>query len=171
MGGSSKAIVSGRHSATIEGDFVVFLIGARANRWWRLDRVVPIVKAFRHMQRELARHPELGCLGAETRLGRTILSVQYWRSYEHLERFARDETLPHLEPWRRFNRTVAKSGDIGIYHETFLVKADQYEAIYVDMPPTLLARAVGFSPIAAKGHSSRRRLGRDESNEPFVPVG
>jgi hypothetical protein len=66
---------------------------------------------------------------------------------------------------------VAKTGDIGIYHETFLVKADQYEAIYVDMPPTLLARAVGFSPIAAKGHSSRRRLGRDESNEPFVPVG
>jgi hypothetical protein len=97
--------------------------------------------------------------------------VQYWRSYEHLERFARDETLPHLEPWRRFNRMVAKTGDIGIYHETFLVKADQYEAIYVDMPPTLLARAVGFSPIAAKGHSSRRRLGRDESNEPFVPVG
>mgnify|MGYP003349733244 CR=1 FL=1 len=87
-----------------------------------------------------------------------------------LFRSARDETLPHLEPWRRFNRMVAKTGDIGIYHETFLVKADQYEAVYVDMPPLLLARAVGFSSISEKGHNSRRRLGREESNEPFVPL-
>ena len=29
--------------------------------------------------------------------------VQYWRSYEDLERFARNPDDPHLPAWRRFN--------------------------------------------------------------------
>lgn len=44
--------------------------------------------------------------------------VQYWRSFEHLERFARNPELAHLPAWKRFNRAVGGSGDVGIWHET-----------------------------------------------------
>lgn len=43
--------------------------------------------------------------------------VQYWRSFEQLERFARDPSLNHLEPWKRFNRAVGADGSVGIWHE------------------------------------------------------
>ena len=39
--------------------------------------------------------------------------------FESLDRFARDTDRPHLEPWRRFNRAVRDSGDVGIWHETY----------------------------------------------------
>lgn len=32
----------GRHSATIDGDFVVFLIGARVNSLWSWPKFVPV---------------------------------------------------------------------------------------------------------------------------------
>jgi hypothetical protein len=50
------------------------------------------------MQRELAARPELGCL-------------------DDLDRFSRDPELSHLDAWRRFNRAVSDSGDVGIWHE------------------------------------------------------
>ena len=49
------------------------------------------------------------------------LTLCYFRSPEHLYRFAKDTSLPHLEPWRRFNRKVGSSGDVGVWHETYRV--------------------------------------------------
>jgi len=43
-----------------------------------------------------------------------------------LDRFAEDTDLPHLEPWRRFNRAVRASGDVGIWPETFKVRAGEF---------------------------------------------
>jgi Domain of unknown function (DUF4188) len=40
--------------------------------------------------------------------------VQYWRSFEDLDRFARAADDPHPPAWRRFNRTVRATGDMGI---------------------------------------------------------
>jgi len=54
---------------------------------------------------------------------RRIGLVQSWRSFEQLERFARDPALAHQEPWRRFDREVGAGGGVGIWHETFLVEA------------------------------------------------
>ena len=112
------------------------------------------------MLRELRRHPELGLLGAELGLlhgGPAV--VQYWRSFEHLGRFARDPASLHLPVWRWFNRTVKGSGDVGIWHETDLVRAGGYEAIYGGMPRVGLAAAGGHVTIARRGESATERVG------------
>jgi hypothetical protein len=69
----------------------VFLIGMRLNRPWKLHHWWPVLAGMRRMLAELARHPEPGLLGAGTGVlhgGPAV--VQYWRGFEHLERFARD---------------------------------------------------------------------------------
>ena len=151
----------GRYSAEIEGDFVVFLIGMRLNRPWKLHQWWPVFVGMRRMLAELARHPERGLLGAGTGVlhgGPAV--VQYWRSFEHLERFARDPANLHLPAWRWFNRAVKGSGDVGIWHETYLVRAGGYETIYGAMPRVGLAAAGGHVPIAQRGQSAAERVGR-----------
>lgn len=69
----------GRWSGEIDDDFVVFLIGMRINRPWRVDRWLPVARAMGPMQAELAQRPELGCLHTENWFGRTTLALQYWR--------------------------------------------------------------------------------------------
>src|SRR5215510_9198462 len=136
----------GRWTAQIEGDFVVFLIGARTNSKWQAFRSVADLGARRgmgHMLEYLTEHPEKGLLGYET-AGFTV--IQYWRSFEHLEAFAKDEDDPHLEVWRNYWRRVGKSGRAGIWHETFLVRAGEYEAIYGNMPPRGLGEASTLVP-------------------------
>ena len=59
-----------RMTSRIDGKFVVFMIGMRINHPWRPDRWLPTALAMPRMVRELAAHPELGCLGAESWFGR-----------------------------------------------------------------------------------------------------
>jgi len=58
-------IIEERMTAKIDGDFVVFLIGMRVNRWWKFHKWVPVVKAMSAMLRELDQLPseETGFLG------------------------------------------------------------------------------------------------------------
>ena len=161
----------GRHTAEIEGDFVVFLIGTRLNRPWRVHQWLPVYTAMPRMLRELQRHPDRGLLGAGVGLlhgGPAV--VQYWRSFEHLERFARDPANLHLPAWRWFNRAVKASGDVGIWHETYLVPDGRYEAIYGNMARIGLAAAAGHVPIARRGQSAARRVGVRVADEVPVPV-
>jgi hypothetical protein len=141
-------IRQGRWTAEIEGDFVVFLIGARINSLFEA------VNAFRdlggrrgmnHMLKYLMDHPEKGLLGYEI-AGFTI--IQYWRSFEHLEAFAKDVDDPHLAVWRNYWTRVGKRTRSGIWHETFLVRAGEYEAIYGNMPPHGLGKAGKLVPLA-----------------------
>ena len=106
-------VQAGRFTGRIEGDFVVFAIGMRFNKLWKVHKWMPVFTAMPKMIATLMKHPEKGMLGARTMIGgRTITMIQYWRSFDHLEAFARNTDDPHLEPWRRFNRTVGKSGDV-----------------------------------------------------------
>lgn len=148
----------GRHVAAIDGDFVVFLIGAR------LDKLHPIrsmrdlggMRGMPHMLKYLTEHPEKGLLGFETH---GLMNVQYWRSFEDLERFARDESDPHLAAWRGYWKRVGTEGRSGIWHETYLVRAGEYEAIYGNMPPYGLAKAADMVPIG-EDSTARGRLRR-----------
>ena len=149
---------AGRWTADIEGDFVVFIIGARVN-----DRLRPFrslvdlggrSRGMRHMLDYLTAHPEKGLLGYQT-AGFTV--IQYWRSFEQLEAFAKDEDDPHLQPWRDFWRRVGKSGRTGIWHETYLVRSGEYEAIYGNMPPHGLGKATSLVPVA-DSVTARQRL-------------
>ena len=46
-------IIAERMAAEIEGDFVVFIIGMRVNRAWKLHKWVPVFLAMPRMLKEL----------------------------------------------------------------------------------------------------------------------
>ncbi len=122
---SMAQIKQGRWTAEYDGDFVVFLIGARPNSFLHMLRSFGDLggrRGMNHMLQYLTEHPEKGLLGYQNGFP-TI--VQYWKSFEHLEAFARDQDDPHLEPWRNYWRRVGKSDRTGIWHETFLVRAGE----------------------------------------------
>lgn len=153
-------VINGRMTADIEGDFVVFLIGMRFNKPWKVHKWWGALTAMPRMMRVLAQRPELGLLGYEFALmPRGPMVIQYWRSPEQLEDFARNAALPHHPAWRAFNRAVGGNGDVGIWHETFVVKAGQYETLYGNMPAFGLAKAGAHVPVSRKGESAAQRRG------------
>jgi hypothetical protein len=161
-------IFKGRYTAQIDGPFVIFIIGMRVNRLWALHKWWPVATAMGPMVRELFAHPEKGMLHAETYVyWRGASLVQYWRSFEDLERFAREPTQPHLPAWKRFNKAIGADGSVGIWHETYLVQADQYECVYGNMPQRGLARASRHLPAVGNKETAKRRLGM--AGEPAVP--
>jgi hypothetical protein len=152
-----KEIRQGRWTAEIEGDFVVFLIGARLNSWRHPLRAIKALggrRGMSHMLDYLMAHPEKGLLGYES-IG--FVNVQYWRSFDQLEAFARDNDDPHLAAWRNYWKTVGSSTHAGIWHETFLVRNGEYEAIYGNMPPYGLAKA-SRGVALAESSTARRRI-------------
>jgi hypothetical protein len=154
-------IVPARMTADLDGEFVVFLIGMRINKLWKLHRWIPVAMAMGPMLATLSKHPELGLLGYRLTIGwRGPTLIQYWRSAELLQKFARDTDNPHLEPWRAFNRKVGTSGDVGIWHETYVVPPGVHESIYVNMPRMGLAAAGEHLPVARRGDRAADRLKR-----------
>jgi hypothetical protein len=151
-------VMKGRHRAAIEGDFVVFLIGMRINKPWKVAKWLPVFTAMPRMLKYLEQNPEKGLLAY--RNGFPVIA-QYWRSFEDLERFARDQDDPHLEPWRRFNKAIGDSGDVGVWHETYQVRAGEYEAIYVNMPRVGLGAAGELEPVGSASRA-RDRIGYAE---------
>jgi hypothetical protein len=139
--------IAPQFTARIEGDFVVFLIGMRINRPWEPWLWVPVLRAMPRMIRELERAgPDSGFLGHS---GLSLhLIAQYWRSFDHLERYARATDSSHWPEWVAFNhRMKGHRGDVGIWHETYLVNAGDYEAVYSGMPPFGLSKAAELVPI------------------------
>jgi hypothetical protein len=143
-------------AAEIDGDFVVFLIGARLNR--KRDAVRSVLdlggrRGMKYMLDYLVQRPEKGLLAYEIGIP-TI--VQYWRSFDHLEAFARDTDDPHLDVWRQYWRRVGRSGRSGIWHETYLVAAGQYEAVYGNMPAHGLGKAGRLVPMSGSSRARER---------------
>ena len=59
--------------------------------------------------------------------------------------------------WRQYWKRVGKDARSGIWHETFLVRAGEYEAVYGNMPPTGLGKARALVPVA-ESVMARQRL-------------
>jgi hypothetical protein len=154
-------VVSGRMSAHIEGDFAVFLIGMRFNRPWHLIRNLYVFTAMPRMLRFLGRHPECGMLHHMIVFGRSgPMVIQYWRSVEQLEAFARSASMPHHPAWRTWSRMIGyEKPYVGIWHESYVVKAGDYESLYGNMPRFGLAKAAEHVPVARKGETAARRRG------------
>ena len=158
-------VQSARFSAEIEGDFVVFLIGMRINRLLLVNKWLPISRAMLRMLKELAAHPEYGFLGARPYLsGRVIMTVQYWRDFDKLHAYAHARDKAHLPAWAEFNRQIGYSnGAVGIFHETYLVRAGQYESVYGNMPRFGLGAAAGWVPAVGRMQTARGRLRQEET--------
>ena len=156
-------VLDGRHTDKAEGPLVVFIIGMRINRLWRLDKWLPVARAMGPMIAELSRDGESGFLGAQFMLAgpRTILSVQYWRDFASLERYARDRNREHWPAWAAFNKAVGSDGSVGIFHETYAVPAGQHETIYANMPPFGLGAVSGTVPATGSRNEARSRMRAD----------
>jgi hypothetical protein len=149
-------VFSQRMMAEIDGDFVVFLIGMRVNKPWKIHKWLPVALAMGPMVKELEADPSSGFLGSQNFLG---AMVQYWRSFEDLERYARGRGGRHWPAWQAFNRRSGQSrGDVGIWHETYQVRAGHYEAIYSGMPAFGLGKAGRLAPASGARESARGRL-------------
>ena len=151
-------IVDRRMAAEMDGEFVVFLIGMRINKIWKVHKWLPVIIAMPRMLRELRNDPESGFLGHVMSM-RVI--VQYWRSFDHLEAYARDPNRVHRPAWVDFNRRVkASRGDVGIWQETYRITPGNYEAIYSSMPPIGLG-AIGQLVVAEGSRETARQRMRN----------
>jgi len=128
-------VLNTRMTAKLEDDFIVFLIGMRINKLWKLHRWLPVAKAMPKMLHELEQKKDLGLLGYHMQLGFPhILSIQYWRSFEHLAAYDGNRDASHFPAWVAFNKTIGSNGDVGIWHETYSITAGHYESVYSNMP-------------------------------------
>lgn len=155
-----KVINNGRWTATVDGDFVVFIIGATVRNPFRAVRALPLLGEMNKMLADLQKDPEKGLLAYQRHGGPFGVTVQYWRSFEALEAFARSTQDRHARVWREwFRRAQHKNSGVGIWHETYQVHADEYEAIYQNMPAIGLAKAGLASPVGKRSESAAARIG------------
>ncbi len=155
----ANTINPGRFTAQPQTPYVVFLIGMRINRIFAVRKWSQVAGAMPRMLRELYAHPEYGMIGAEFLLnwrGATVL--QYWKSFDHLHRYASQRDAAHLPAWAAFNRAIGNDGTVGIWHETYLIEANHSESIYGNMPPWGLSRAFGSTPVTGVNDRARQRI-------------
>lgn len=142
----------------LDGEVVVFLTGMRINKWWRPSHWLPVFMAMGGMLSELRASPELGLLGHHAWFGQTMIVLQYWRSHQHLEDYARAKQRRHMPAWVRFMKRIGVGGDVGIWHETYLVRPGNYETVYVNMPAFGLAAATEPVAITRRTDSAMARI-------------
>ena len=147
-----------RRAARLEGEFVVFLVGMRMNKPWKIHTWLPVARAMPRMIKELTAHPEMGMLGAEMWSGRTTILLQYWRSLDHLLAYATNRDAAHLPAWTAFNRAAGATGDVGVWHETYVVSPGRYENIYVNMPPFGLGKVGRLVPATGTLATAAERV-------------
>jgi len=149
-------IIADRMTTARDKGIVVFLIGMRVNRWWKIHKWLPVMLAMPRMLRELKARPDSGYLGGSLLPG---MSVQYWDSVESLLAYAADRSGQHFPAWAAFYKRVGKGTDVGIWHETYTVPAGGFETMYVNMPPTGLGRFTALVPARGPISRARGRLG------------
>ena len=67
---------------------------------------------------------------------------------------------PHLEAWKQFRKVIGDDGTVGIWHETYLVRAGEHESIYGNMPRCGLANAFEHVAVSDGRNAARQRIGR-----------
>lgn len=150
---STDGVNERKVTAERDEEFVVFHIGIRINSFWKVHRWLPLVLVAPRMVRELVADPESGLLGSRTVVGpgvRNVGFVQYWESFDALEAYARDSDRLHFPAWQEYYEVGAKTdASVGIWHETYLVDADEYEIVYNNMPAHGLAACDGTEIVSA----------------------
>lgn len=152
-------INAARLAPDVDKEFVLFLIGMRVNKPWKIHKWLPISRAMPAMIRELSEQPTLGLLHARAHFGlRNAMVVQYWESWEKLNEYANAGDKKHRPAWTEFFQKVGMSGDVGIWHETYLVKPGQVEAVYGNMPAFGLGNVFDLVPAEGPMNKASKRL-------------
>ena len=145
-------------TAKMDKPFVVFLIGMRVNKFWKFHKWIPVAAAMPRMIKELMINKDMGLIHAETWFGRTTIMVQYWESFEKLEAYARNKDAQHFPAWQDFNRRIKSNGDVGIWHETYLIPKGNCESVYNNMPRFGLGKAGELIPAIGNYHHAKDRV-------------
>eukprot|EP01116_Phalansterium_solitarium_P009920 TRINITY_DN24267_c0_g1_i1.p1 TRINITY_DN24267_c0_g1~~TRINITY_DN24267_c0_g1_i1.p1 ORF type:complete len:266 (+),score=46.73 TRINITY_DN24267_c0_g1_i1:135-932(+) len=169
----ARNVVRGRMAGVIEGDFCLFLIGSRLNdaTLSNLNDYKVMGDAFVAMMHELEASPdEFGYLGSETFVGGNpngshTLLIQYWRSMDHVNRYARARTNEHHSGWKWLMEMGRRSPHLGFWHESYNIKAGDYDCIYVNMPPIGAGKAGKLIPAAGRFNSAAGRAGKSDGND------
>jgi hypothetical protein len=155
------SVIEGRQTAAYEQDVVVFLIGMRVNKLRAWRQWVPVAKAMVPMLRELTADPDSGLLGFRSFPGlRTTTMLQYWESTEKLQAFANDPDRTHRPAWTEFYKLAYKGNNVGIWHETYVVPAGNFETVYGNMPLLGLGKLSGVVPVNSRGRTAADRLAK-----------
>ncbi|MBX9858964.1 MAG: DUF4188 domain-containing protein [Sphingomonas sp.] len=153
-------IIAGRMTANHSGDIAVFIIGMRVNRLLAVGKWLPVFRAMGAMLGEL--HCDLGSgfLAYEMcwKSPRQPVLIQYWESFDALEAYAADAGKAHRPAWTAFNRATKGNDAVGIFHETYVVRAGASETLYNDLPAFGLGKAKGLVPATGNREAARNRM-------------
>lgn len=153
------SVIEGLQTAAYDQEVVVFLIGMRVNKLRAWRQWVPVSKAMVPMLRELTADPDSGLLGFRSFAGRrTTTMLQYWESTEKLQAFANDPDRTHRPAWTAFYQLAARGNNVGIWHETYVVPAGNFETVYRSMPLFGLGEVAGVVPVNRRGRTAAERL-------------
>ncbi len=83
--------------------------------------------------------------------------LQYWSSFDALESWSHQP--PHADWWRDLVHRSRLRGDLGVYHEAFLVPRARMESIYLNCTNTGLANFCPTSTAERTRTTARDRLG------------
>jgi hypothetical protein len=89
--------------------------------------------------------------------------LQYWKSPGHLQAYAQSADQAHLPAWQAFNQKIGSGGDVGIWHETYVVPKGHSESVYVNMPRYGLGLAGNIFPAKGPRATASKRLSRVRS--------
>ena len=150
-------INEGRYTAVQQDNITVFLIGMRINKWYKVNKWLPVFLAMPTMMKELSQNPALGCLNTEMFFrSRMNILIQYWDSVENLQAYSK---MPkHLKSWKKFLKLVKDNDAVAFYHETYNVENGQSESVYINMPNFGLGKVYGVEAVSNHTQSANKRL-------------
>lgn len=154
-------IVTGPQTVDTEDEVVIFLVGMTINRPWRVRAWWPAFTAMPRMLRALQSDPDSGLLATRLMFGRRGPTVlQYWRSIEDLDRFARGKGTEHTKAWSAFMKSAASKGtDVGLWHETYRTTSPMRENLYFSTGPLGFSEAVpGLHPVEVRERTAAGRF-------------
>lgn len=158
-----------RTTAAMDEPFVVFVVGMRINRSWKVHRWLPVFLAMPRLLRELETESDSGLLNYETLFNpRAVLTIHYWDSFEALRAYARDPEEAHDAAWRDYVGSVGSGGDVGVFHETYVVDPEDCESVYRNCPAFGLGAAGDLEPASGDRETAGKRLGVVVDDAPVV---
>jgi hypothetical protein len=92
---------------------------------------------------------------------RHIGALQYWTSFESLDIWSHAPL--HAGWWRAAVDRMRNKGDLGVYHEAFLIKRGEFESIYLDCPPVGLGVFGTLTEPVGPKTTAKQRLNRRPS--------
>lgn len=129
----------------LDDDFVVFQMGICINHLRKLHNWIPAALAMPTMINELSYINEIGFLGYQLIGFFPLVIVQYWKSLEHLYEYTKHRNESNYPAWKYYIQKIKNNDDIGVWHETFRVKAGEIECIKNNIPFYGLSKESDFA--------------------------